>query len=171
MTTITINLTHAKDGWVANVTEMPGCITQGNDLHDVLDMIEDAMRGWADLTMQEVQNEHSIWIDRPGSWAMLATKKDHANPVAKVVDADSKRIHPAAPTLYRYMIVYNIYDNAFHTLHGEDIGELLRETRIMSFADLKRIAAGITKIPAGTHAQVTNYKLMAIQQNGIWVPA
>lgn len=149
MTNITINLTHSVDGWVANVSEMQGCITQGDDLHDVLDMVEDAMRGWADL----------------------AVENNSTNPAAKVVDADSKRIYPPTPMLYRYMIVYNIYDNASDAPRGEGVGELQRKTRIMSFTDLEHIAAAITKIPAGAHAQVTDYKLMAIQQNGIWVPA
>ena len=68
-TTITINLTHTEDGWVANVSEMPGCITQGDDLHDVLDMVEDAMRGLADIAVQD----------------------GTANEAALVVDADSKQ--------------------------------------------------------------------------------
>lgn len=149
-TTITINLTHSEEGWVASVTEMQGCITQGDDLHDVLHMVEDAMRGWADI---EINYGNST------------------NPAAEVVDADSKRIHPAAPTLYRYMIVYNVYDNAFNSPRGEGVSELETSTRIMSFSDLERIGAIMRKIPAGTHAQVTNYKLMAVQQNEIWVPA
>lgn len=52
---VTINLTHDEDGqgWVANVTQMPGCISFGDDLIDALNMIGDAMYGWSELSVQD----------------------------------------------------------------------------------------------------------------------
>ena len=40
-------------GWVAHVIELPGCITQGDDFNELGEMIEDAMRGWIGVALEE----------------------------------------------------------------------------------------------------------------------
>lgn len=40
-------------GWVAHVQELPGCITQGDSFEELGEMIEDAMRGWIGVALEE----------------------------------------------------------------------------------------------------------------------
>ena len=40
-------------GWVARVIELSGCITQGDDFNELGEMIEDAMRGWIGVALDE----------------------------------------------------------------------------------------------------------------------
>ncbi len=40
-------------GYVARVVELPGCITQGDDFDELGEMIEDAMRGWIELAIED----------------------------------------------------------------------------------------------------------------------
>lgn len=40
-------------GWVARVVELPGCITQGDTLDELEEMIADAMRGWIAVAIEE----------------------------------------------------------------------------------------------------------------------
>ena len=39
-------------GWVAQVRELPGCITQADTFEDLDEMIQDAMRGWLEVAIQ-----------------------------------------------------------------------------------------------------------------------
>lgn len=39
-------------GWVARVIELPGCITQGDTFEELGEMIEDAMRGWIGVALE-----------------------------------------------------------------------------------------------------------------------
>jgi antitoxin HicB len=40
-------------GWVARVIELPGCITQGDTFEELGEMIEDAMRGWIGVALED----------------------------------------------------------------------------------------------------------------------
>ncbi len=40
-------------GYVAKVNELPGCITQADSLHELMDMIEDSKRCWIDGALQD----------------------------------------------------------------------------------------------------------------------
>lgn len=40
-------------GWVARVIELPGCITQGDTIADLAEMIEDAMRVWIESALAD----------------------------------------------------------------------------------------------------------------------
>jgi antitoxin HicB len=40
-------------GWVARVKELPGCITQGETFEELGEMIEDAMRGWIGVALED----------------------------------------------------------------------------------------------------------------------
>jgi antitoxin HicB len=42
-----------EGGYVAKIAELPGCITQGETLHEVTEMIEDAKAAWIDIAMQD----------------------------------------------------------------------------------------------------------------------
>jgi antitoxin HicB len=53
----TIEVTRETDpddpGWVARVVELPGCLTQGDDFEELGEMIEDAMRGWIEVALED----------------------------------------------------------------------------------------------------------------------
>ncbi len=40
-------------GWVARVLELPGCITQADTFDELDEMIEDAMRGWIEVALED----------------------------------------------------------------------------------------------------------------------
>ena len=40
-------------GWVARVVELPGCFTQGDTFEELEEMIEDAMRGWISVALED----------------------------------------------------------------------------------------------------------------------
>lgn len=40
-------------GWAARVIELPGCITQGDTFEELGEMIEDAMRGWIGIALED----------------------------------------------------------------------------------------------------------------------
>jgi antitoxin HicB len=40
-------------GWVARVIELPGCITQGDTFKELGEMVEDAMRGWIGVALED----------------------------------------------------------------------------------------------------------------------
>jgi antitoxin HicB len=40
-------------GWVARVVELPGCITQGDTFDELGEMVEDAMRGWIGVALED----------------------------------------------------------------------------------------------------------------------
>ena len=40
-------------GWVARVVELPGCITQADSLQELGEMIEEAMRLWIEIELED----------------------------------------------------------------------------------------------------------------------
>jgi antitoxin HicB len=42
-----------EGGYVAKIAELPGCITQGDTVDDVIKMIDDAKAGWIDIALQD----------------------------------------------------------------------------------------------------------------------
>lgn len=43
----------SEGGFVAEIPDLPGCLTQGDDMQDTLAMIEDAKAAWIDIAMQD----------------------------------------------------------------------------------------------------------------------
>lgn len=41
-----------EGGWFVRVKELPGCMSEGNDPADAIEMIHDAMRGWIEATLE-----------------------------------------------------------------------------------------------------------------------
>ena len=41
------------DGWFVAVEELPGCMSQGDSLEDAYDMIQDAMKGWLTIALED----------------------------------------------------------------------------------------------------------------------
>jgi predicted RNase H-like HicB family nuclease len=46
----------SEGGYVAEIPDLPGCLTQGDNWQDIFDMIQDAKAAWIDITMQEGRN-------------------------------------------------------------------------------------------------------------------
>ncbi len=42
-----------EGGYVAMIKELPGCLTQGETLSEVTEMVEDAKKAWIDIAMQD----------------------------------------------------------------------------------------------------------------------
>jgi antitoxin HicB len=51
--TITIIPDTVSGGYVAKINELTGCLTQGETLDEVTQMIEDAKRGWLEIALEE----------------------------------------------------------------------------------------------------------------------
>lgn len=43
----------SEGGYVAEVPELPGCLTQGDSWQDTFEMIQDAKASWIDIAMQD----------------------------------------------------------------------------------------------------------------------
>ena len=41
------------EGWVAEVDELPGCISQGETVESAVDSVRDAMLGWISVALEE----------------------------------------------------------------------------------------------------------------------
>ena len=41
------------DDWFVRVPSLPGCMSQGDDLADAIDMIQDAMMGWLEVATKQ----------------------------------------------------------------------------------------------------------------------
>ena len=52
---IEVTQDHSKDnpGWVANVKELPGCITQADTFEELEEMIKDSMRSWIEVALED----------------------------------------------------------------------------------------------------------------------
>ena len=42
-----------EGGWFVRIKELPGCMSQGDTVEDAMTMIEDAMRGWLDVSLED----------------------------------------------------------------------------------------------------------------------
>jgi antitoxin HicB len=50
----TIELTpDPEEGWFVRVKELPGCSSQGDTAEEALEMIQDAMKGWLEVSLEE----------------------------------------------------------------------------------------------------------------------
>ena len=43
----------SEGGYVAEIPELVGCLTQGDDMQDALEMIEDAKKAWIDIAIHD----------------------------------------------------------------------------------------------------------------------
>jgi antitoxin HicB len=50
----TREIVREPDGkWFVQIKELPGCVSQGDTLEEALRMIEDAMRGWLEVELED----------------------------------------------------------------------------------------------------------------------
>ena len=42
-----------EDAWFVRVKELPGCMSQGDDPNDAIEMIHYAMRGWLEISLED----------------------------------------------------------------------------------------------------------------------
>lgn len=49
----TIELQHDEEGWFARVKELPGCMSQGDTAEEAAAMIQDAMRSWLEVALED----------------------------------------------------------------------------------------------------------------------
>ena len=42
-----------EGGWFICIKELPGCMSQGDTVEEAMEMIEDAMRGWLDVSLED----------------------------------------------------------------------------------------------------------------------
>lgn len=42
-----------EGGWFIRIKELPGCMSQGDTVEDAMTMIEDAMLGWLDVSLED----------------------------------------------------------------------------------------------------------------------
>jgi antitoxin HicB len=42
-----------EGGWFIRIKELPGCMSQGDTVEDAMTMIEDAMCGWLDVSLED----------------------------------------------------------------------------------------------------------------------
>ncbi len=48
-----IQVVHEEDGWFAAVKDLPGCMTYADTWDELGAMIEDAMRGWIEVQLED----------------------------------------------------------------------------------------------------------------------
>lgn len=48
----TVDVKRSEDGYFAKVVELPGCMTQAETFEELGPMIEDAMRGWIEVSLE-----------------------------------------------------------------------------------------------------------------------
>lgn len=46
-------LPEPEGGWFVRIKELPGCISQGETAEEAIEMIEDAMRGWLEVELED----------------------------------------------------------------------------------------------------------------------
>jgi antitoxin HicB len=42
-----------QEGWFVSVRELPGCMSQGDTPEEAIEMIQDAMRGWIEVSLED----------------------------------------------------------------------------------------------------------------------
>lgn len=42
-----------QEGWFVSVKELPGCMSQGDTPEEAIEMIQDAMRGWIEVSLED----------------------------------------------------------------------------------------------------------------------
>jgi antitoxin HicB len=42
-----------EETWFARVLELPGCMTEGDSVEDAAEMIQDAMRAWLEIALED----------------------------------------------------------------------------------------------------------------------
>jgi predicted RNase H-like HicB family nuclease len=51
---LTVEISWDETGWFAKVPELPGCMTQGDTISELLWMLDDAIHGWTEVTLEEM---------------------------------------------------------------------------------------------------------------------
>ena len=68
-----------EPGWVARVVELQGCITQGDDFAELGEMVQDAMRSWIEVALEDGQEipEPRLEEDYSGKFVVRVPKSLH----------------------------------------------------------------------------------------------
>jgi antitoxin HicB len=68
-----------EPGWAARVVELPGCITQGDDFIELGEMVQDAMRAWIEMALEDGQEipEPRLEQDYSGKFVVRVPKSLH----------------------------------------------------------------------------------------------
>lgn len=67
----TILLRSADDGWIVAIKELPGCMSHGDTPNEAVEMIQDAMRCWIEVSLEDGDfipvpdrlNMFSCWLE------------------------------------------------------------------------------------------------------------
>ncbi|MDQ0188837.1 toxin-antitoxin system HicB family antitoxin [Alicyclobacillus cycloheptanicus] len=83
--TITLMPDTVSGGYVATINELPGCITQGENVEEAIRMIEDAKRGWIEVALEDGQDipEPARAEDFSGKFNVRVPKSLHRTLVEK----------------------------------------------------------------------------------------
>ena len=92
----TIELTPGDDGYFVKVKELPGCMSVGETRTEALEMIEDAMRGWLEVALED-----GVAIPLPQAMRSL-----HAE-LAQAAECEGV-------SLNQYMVTLLAEKNSFH---------------------------------------------------------
>ena len=68
-----------EGGWFVRIKELPGCISQGETTEEAIEMIEDAMRGWLEVTLEDGESipEPRVEEDYSGKFNTRVPKSLH----------------------------------------------------------------------------------------------
>jgi antitoxin HicB len=80
----------AEAGWFAKVVELPGCMTWAGTLEELEGMIEDAMRGWIEVSLEHgdpIPEPRSL-EDYSGQVRLRMPKSLHRDLVCRARDED-----------------------------------------------------------------------------------
>lgn len=68
-----------EGGFVVEIPDLPGCISQGDDIDDAYKMIEDAKRGWIEIALEQGRTiaEPSNHEDYSGKFNVRVPKSLH----------------------------------------------------------------------------------------------
>lgn len=78
-----------RSGWVAEVSELPGCISQGETPAEAVTKVRDAMEGWLSVALQdnrEIPEPHAV-ASYSGRFLARVPKSLHAE-LARVADEE-----------------------------------------------------------------------------------
>ncbi len=88
-------------GWVAAVRELPGCMSQGDTQAEALQMIQDALRGWLEIALEDGKPipEPRPENDYSGKFVVRVPKSLHRRLAEAAAEDDVSLNHYVTTTL------------------------------------------------------------------------
>lgn len=93
----------SEGGYVAEIPDLPGCLTQGDDMQDTLEMIEDAKAAWIDIAMQdgnEIPEPNSETKEKYSGKFMVRIPKTLHKDIAVTAEKENVSINQLATYLF-----------------------------------------------------------------------